>query len=243
MLKSQCMKKIQKVWLMFLSAVLLLGALITLIISIDWSTESCVINGTEYKSGEEVVGYLENADCVCNREGKVDCEINDVSKSFLSNSDFTTKNLNFNAEFLNSLSNAEVNISEEIVFRSVSQGTDGLKIVVEKLDLCTTTNIIPDQVGFFNVSDNNLVLTSIESGDPSKFSEPCIVKNTFLLSKITGELDESFKVYFRNESDEVYLADMCVYEGKIYNEGDTYRSENEDQLCSCQSGENICDSL
>jgi hypothetical protein len=235
------MKKIQKMWLMLLSTVLILGALITVIVSIDWTRETCVVNGVEYSCGQEISGYLENATCICNSEGKVDCELSTKSKSFLSNADFTTKNLDFNAEFLNSLSNAEVNISEEVTFRSVAQDDDGLKVVIEKLDLCTTTDVIPEQVGFFNVSGTDLVLTTIKSGDPAKFTEACIVKNTFTLEKLTGKLDDDFKIYFRNEQDEVYLADMCVYEGRIHNEGDSYRSEDGSQICLCESGENMCE--
>ncbi len=237
------MKNVQKIWLMFLSSILLLGALITLLLSIDWSPNSCVVNGVEYQSGEGVIGYLENADCICNREGEIDCELSSKTKSFFSNEDFLTKNLDFSAEFLNSLSNTEINMSEEIVFRAVSQSDEGLEIIVEKLDLCTTTNVIPEQVGFFNINEEDLVLTTIKSGDPAKFSEPCIIQNTFLLEKITGSLDDNFKVYFRNENDDVFLADMCVYEGKIHNEGDSYGSDDEIQLCQCISGENICNAI
>ncbi len=240
MLESQGMKKIQKAWLMLLSAVLLLGALITLMVSIDWSTEKCFVSGIEYISGQEVIGYLENAECICSRDGEVECELEDASKSFLSSSDFTTKDLAFSSEFLNSLSNAEVNISEEIVFRSVSQGEDGLKIVTERLDLCTAAGVIPEQVGFFNLTGNDLVLTVIETGDPSKFTEPCIIENAFVLEKMTEKLNSTFKLYFRNEEDEVYIADICVYEGRVHNEGDSYRSDDETQLCSCESGENLC---
>jgi len=243
MLKSQCMKNVQKIWLMFLSSILLLGVLVTLMVSVDWSPNSCFVNGVEYKSGEVVAGYLENADCVCNRDGEVDCELSNKSKGFFSNTDFTTKNLSFSAEFLNSLSNTEVNISEEIIFRAVSQSNDGLEIIVEKLDLCTTTNVIPEQVGFFDVSENDLVLTTIRSGDPAKFTEPCIVQNTFLLETMTGELDNGFKVYFRNENEDVFLADMCVYEGRIHNDGDLYGSEDGTQLCQCISGESVCDTI
>lgn len=243
MLKSQCMKNIQKVWLMFLSAVLLLALLITLLVSIDWSRKKCVINGVEYSSGQEITGYLENAKCFCNSKGKIDCSLEDTSKSLLESSDFTTKNLEFNAQFLNSLSNAEINISNEIIFRSVSQSDGGLKVVVERLDLCTGTNVIPDQVGFFNLSNNDLVLTAIETGDPSKFTEPCIIENTFVLTKLTGKLDDSFKIYFRDENDDVYLSDMCVYEGRVHNEGDAYRSDDLTLLCTCEDGDSVCNPI
>jgi len=36
---------------------------------------------------------------------------------------------------------------------------------------------------------------------------------------------------------------MCVYEGRIHNEGDIYDSEDETQLCQCISGENICNAI
>jgi hypothetical protein len=237
------MKKIQRLWLMLLSTVLLLGALVTLLLSIDWTRETCIFNGVEYSSGEEIVGYLENAECICNSKGKIDCQMSNRSKSFLDNSDFTTKGLEFNAKFLNSLSNAEVNISDEVVFRSVSQGDDGLLVIIEKLDLCTTTKVIPEQVGFFNLDGTELVLTSIKSGDPSRFSEPCIVENSFLLSSVKSKLKDEFKIYFRTENDEVYLANMCVYEGRIHNEGDTYRSDDLSKLCSCKSGESVCEDI
>lgn len=237
------MEKFQKIWLMLLSTVLLLGALITLLVSIDWNPETCTVNSTEYNSGDEIAGYLENAVCICGRDGKIDCELKSASKSFLDNSDFTTKGLKFGSKFLNSLSNAETNISEEIVFRSVSQGDDGLKIVVERLDLCTSAGNIPSQAGFFSKNGNNLVLTVIESGGPTSYIEPCIIENTFLLEDITGELNDAFKLYYRNEEDEVFLADVCVFEGRIHNEGDSYRSDDAAQICSCESGENVCDSI
>ncbi len=237
------MEKFQKIWLMLLSTVLLLGALITLLVSINWNPKTCTVNSTKYNSGDEITGYLENAVCICGKDGKVDCELKSTSKSFLDNSDFTTKDLAFSSKFLNSLSNAEIDISEEIVFRSVSQGNDGLKIVVERLDLCTSAGDIPSQAGFFSKNGNSLVLTTIESGDPTSYTEPCIVENTFLLENITEELDDDFKLYYRNEEDEVFLADVCVFEGRIHNEGDSYRSDDASQICSCESGENICGSI
>ena len=166
------------------------------------------------------IGYLENADCICGEKGDVVCELRDVTKSFLNSSDFTTKNLNFEAEVSNSLSNSEVNIADEIVFRSVSQSDEGLKIIIEKLDLCTANSDIADQVGFYSLASDTLVLTAIETGDPATYTEPCIVKNVFLLTKITGNIEDDFKVYYRDEEDSVFLADMCVYQGKLHNDGD-----------------------
>lgn len=237
------MEKFQKIWLMLLSTVLLLGALITLLVSIDWSTNKCVVNEVEYTSGQEVEGYLENAVCVCGNNGKVDCELESTSKSFLASSDFTTKNLSFSSKFLNSLSNAEVDISDEIIFRSVSQDDNGLKIVVERLDLCTSDGDIPEQVGFFSLSNDDLVLTSIETGNPSEYTDPCMIENTFILEKLTKTLDDDFKLYYRNEEDEVYLADICVFEGRVHNESDSYRSDDASQLCTCESGENVCNPI
>lgn len=228
---------------MLLSAIILLAALITLLLSIDWSRETCIVNGVEYSRGQEVAGYLENAACICNSSGEVECELESTTKSFLESSDFTTKNLIFNALFLNSLSNAEVNISDEIIFRSVSQSDSGLKVVIERLDLCTGRDVIPDQVGFYSFSNDSLVLTAIETGDPSKFTEPCIVQNIFLLTDLTGELKDSFKVYYRNENDEVYLSDMCVYEGRAHNEGDSYRSDDAGDLCTCIEGNSVCEPI
>lgn len=236
------MKVAQKIWLLFLSSVLLLGALLTLIVSIDWKQESCTVNGTKYNSGDNVLGYLENADCVCGDDGKVECELSNISKSFLDSSDFTTKSLTFEAEFSNSLSNAETSIADEVVFRSVSQGSKGLEIIVEKVDSCTSSSDIPSQVGFYSLSDEDLVLTTIETNDPSTYTEPCIVKNIFLLSDINGNVSDSFKVYYRDEDDNVYLADMCVYEGKLHNDSDTYLSGDNCTICQCISGKNSCSS-
>lgn len=236
------MKTVQKVWLLFLSSIFLLGALLTLIVSIDWNSNRCSVNGEDYEVGDTVGGYLENATCTCGEGGKVVCELKNVTKSFLDSSDFTTKNLDFDAEFSNSLSGSEVNIADEIVFRSVSQSKEGLKIIIEKLDLCSSDGDIQDQVGFYSLGDDVLVLTTIGTGDPEKYSSPCIVKNIFLLKKITGNVNDDLKVYYRDEDDSVYLADMCVYEGKLHNDGDTYMSSDECTICQCTAGENTCSS-
>ena len=236
------MKTVQKVWLLFLSSIFLLGALLTLIVSIDWNANRCSVNEKEYEIGDIVGGYLENAVCECGEGGKVVCELKDITKSFLESSDFTTKNLDFEAEFSNSLSGSEVNIADEIVFRSVSQSDDGLKIIVEKLELCSSDGDVQKQVGFYSLGEDLLVLTAIGTGDPEKYSSPCIVKNIFLLEKMTGDVSDDFKVYYRDEEDNVYLADMCVFEGKLHNDGDTYMSEDSCTICQCTAGKNTCSS-
>jgi hypothetical protein len=187
--------------LVFFTIALFVSALGTFITTFrdQFGLKKCVYGGIEYEAGQSIP---DEPRCFCNEKGDVVCEEIEIESS-LDTSDFINEDLDFSTSFLNFVDK-------------------GLKIVVERLTLCSEEEELPPQIGYYSISGNQLQLKTTTNLLPRRFNSDCMVSNTFLIHG----LSEVSKVSYVSEDNRIIEADICVFNGRVYNKGDAFVGDN-----------------
>ncbi|HCC67954.1 TPA: hypothetical protein DEP90_01945 [Patescibacteria group bacterium] len=206
-------------WLVLFTICLLVTALTMFLITIkdQLGLKKCVYGDGEYSVGQTIP---DEPRCYCNEKGVVVCDTDDESENTLESSEYINDDLSFSSKFLNFL---EVKSTfENVRFSEVSSTQDGFKIIIERLSMCSKDEELPPQIGYYMFLSSDLYLTTTTNLLSGNYGKECMVSNTFL---INTDMSVS-KIYYQSEDKEVYNADICIFDGKIYNTGDAFVGEN-----------------
>ena len=205
-------------WLVFFTIALFVSALATFITTFrdQFGLKKCVYGGIEYDAGQSIP---DEPRCFCNEKGEVVCEEIEV-ESPLETTEYVNEDLDFTSSFLNYV---DIDFPfEGMRFGEVSTVEKGLRVVIERLSKCNTDEQLAPQMGYYMFDGEQLYLTTTTNLLSKEYIEECMVSNTFL---IYG-LSEVSKVTYVSEDNRVIEADICVFDGKVFNKGDAFVGEN-----------------
>lgn len=233
-------KKFQRNWLLILTGCLF-GASVMMVFASaqDYlDIRKCSYGEDLYQSGDILPEFEGQQNCYCSSEGKVVCEDDTalLNRKPLESEDFTSDKLTFSTTFQNFVEG----LSSEIKFTRIVHGANAVSLSIERVVKCTKDGDAPTQIGFYKMNENELVLTVMTNQAPSLYTENCMVEDTFDFFDLNVMFPESFQVMYQTEANEIYGSNNCVYEGYLQNDGDTYRSGDSCEVCSCKDGLNIC---
>jgi len=213
-------KKWNPNWLIFFTATLFITVLITFVVTVrnQFGLKKCVYGGKEYVSGEAIP---DEPRCFCNSKGEVICEEIETENT-LESAKYINDDLEFSSSFLNFIDID--NNFESMRFGEVSTVDKGLKVVVERLSMCSGDESLPPQIGYYMLNGDELFLTTSTNLLNENFSRECMVSNTYMIHG----LSEVSKILYQSEDNRVIEADICVYEGRVFNKGDAFVGENGD---------------
>lgn len=205
-------------WLVFFTLALFVTALTMFVATFreQFGLKKCVYGGSEYTVGESIP---DEPRCYCNEMGVVVCE-EITAESSLENSEYINEDLEFASSFLNFI-DIDINF-ESMRFGEVSTIDKGLKVVVERLSMCNEDEQLPPQIGYYLFDGSHLYLTTSTNLIAGDYSKECMVSNTFMIHG----LSEVSKISYTSEDNRVIEADICVFNGRVYNKGDAFVSEN-----------------
>jgi hypothetical protein len=199
---------------MFFTVALFVTALATFIATFrdQFGLEKCVYGNKEYTIGETIP---DEPRCFCNEKGEVECEEMDTDSSLESNK-YVNEDLDFSSSFLNFI-DIESNF-ESMRFGEVSTVDKGLEVVIERLSKCTSDEELPPQIGYYMLNDQDLYLTTSTNLLADNYSRDCMVSNTYLVHG----LSEVSNVYYQSEDTRIIQADICIFDGRVFNKGDAF---------------------
>lgn len=232
------------IWLLIVSLFFIIAgfAVISSTFNTTFGSDACVVNGKQYSDGERVLGYKEGADCTC-ANGKVICtEIAQTGKDTnLEVDDFTRDNLQFSAKYITTGMSSEVEFAPlKTVFRSISSQENEVEVVIEQGQLCTVDREAPVQIGMYHASKDSLTLLMVVNSIASIYTEPCTVQATFNISKLKSDIKDGYSLQYRSENGELLRANACIYNEKIFNNGDNYKAVDGCNICNCDNGISRC---
>lgn len=205
-------------WLIFFTVALFITALTVFITTFrdQFGLKTCVYGGTEYAVGQAIPGEPQ---CFCNENGQVVCkeESEDSSREV---TEYINEDLEFESSFLNFVNTKT--ILETVRFDDVSTVTKGLEIVIERLSMCNDQKQLPPQIGYYMFDDDILYLTTSTNLLADTYTRECMVSNTFMIHG----LSEVAKIVYQSEDGTMLEADICVYDGKVFNKGDAFVGED-----------------
>ena len=201
------------------------------------SSVNCEFNGDEIKVGDSV--GENNKKCVCTSEGLLVCEEGAISDT-VSESTFLTENLSFSYKFQNTLVSETPSFSN-VKTVDVSQSEKKLKVVIEREVWCSEENEAPDQTAYYQIEDNSLQLFTLTAFEVGIYTKNCLVSNTFEFSNLDILVDENFKITYMGEDGSSNILNTCVYNGILYGGNDTFSSQKQGELCSCNNGSVECE--
>lgn len=192
----------------------------------------------KYKVGEAInVGGTNNTNN-SNGTSNSDSIVTAVDFSF-----FGDSNLKFTAKFLSySVPQSLATNKTQSEVQSVSFSDEIIKISVDQKQFCDSKQKLMEQVGLYNLNNTNLILTNLVT-QSDDFQTPCLVKLTYEISKISSDFllsNKSFVISFQNESKLIDSTHVCIYDSKIYNNGDYFSASDKCNTCSCNKGISSC---
>lgn len=207
-------KKWHPNWLVFFTIALFISALATFISTFrdQFRLKKCVYGGIEYTVGQSIPNEPR---CFCDEKGELVCEEIET-ESTLETTEYINDDLEFSSDFLNFV-DLEIPF-ESMRFGEVSTVEKGLKIVVERLSVCDEDEKLPPQIGYYMFDDQQLNLTTTTNVLAGDYNKECMVSNTFL---VYG-LSEVSKILYISEDNRVIEADICVFNGRVFNKGDAF---------------------
>lgn len=205
-------------WLILFTVCLLITATTMFVVTLrdQAGLKKCVYGNDEYTVGQSIPG---EPMCYCNEKGVVVCDTSD-SGNTLENSEYINDNLSFTSKFLNLL-DVRSNF-QNVRFVDITSSGSSLKVVIERKSMCSNEGELPPQIGYYLFLNGDLYLTTSTNLLAGSFGKECMVSNTFIIST-----DSTInKIYYQGEDTQVYSADICVFDNKVYNLGDAFVGEN-----------------
>ncbi len=224
-------KLVQRNWVLIITGVLfLLTAVVVIFQVIDKEKDVyCTFSNQTYKVGE-VVKKEGNELCECTNNHQIVCK---TVESEEEDSAFNTTNLKFSYKYLNSLGEKEPD-SKKVNTVDISQYDTQLSIAIEKEVMCSSDFVAPSQVGYYELLENSIILSTMTSTDPAVYNKPCRISDLYEISNLDIDIKDSFEVFYKNDKGELIDLKACSYNGILYGSGDVFKSIKEDKICSCE---------
>ncbi len=202
-------------WLVVFTICLLITATTMFVVTIkdQVGLKKCVYGGGEYGVGQSIP---EEPKCYCNNKGVVVCDTPVSSDSEIDNNEYINDNLSFSSSFLNLL-DVRSNF-QSVRFAGITSTEDGIRVVVERQSMCNDDGELPPQIGYYMFKGTDLYLTSSTNLLAGSFGKECMVSNIFIINTDSPVS----KIYYQAEDKEVFSADICVFNGNVYNVGDAF---------------------
>ncbi len=199
-----------------------------------WSGNKLYVSGLQISTDENTV-------CTCSN-GKVSCrELPKPDKALLSLNDFTSKNLTFTTKYLSpNIPDAIAKNILQISFEGVSIKNGNLEVVIHQVQFCTQDLKVPVQIGLYNFQGNTLTLLNSINNISTIYNKPCLVELVYSINKLKITDDGTFKLRFSDDKFEAVNGNICLYNSKIYSEGDKYVASDKCNVCSCSDGISKC---
>ncbi|MBI2356461.1 hypothetical protein HYV12_00165 [Candidatus Dojkabacteria bacterium] len=201
----------------------------------------CLSNFKMYSSGEVVSEEGDN-ECLCVK-GKVLCakkrDGDDLNQ--LTISDFVRSNLQFEYDyFASGVSPDLLSKPLGVSFTSIVTTEKSIEVQLQQSQLCSETGKPAVQIGLYNFRENTLTLLNVLNSIESIYVNPCTVTLQFKINKLTISDLSDFKLAYQTEDGQSTVADVCLYNKGIYNDGDNYVSEDKCNVCRCVGGVSRC---
>lgn len=194
-----------------------------------------------YQNGS-IVSENDNQSCYCSK-GEVLCSSmeKDSSDPALTVNDFIRSNLTFEAKYFSSGVSADL-LGKALgtSFSSVVTGDSKIDVQLTQSQLCTADGKVPSQIGLYNFRGNTLTLMNVVNTIESVYVLPCTVTLTYKITKLDTAVIDDFNLIYQTEEGDKSVADICLYNSKVYNDGDNYISADKCNLCRCVEGVSRC---
>ncbi len=198
---------------------------------------SCLFEGVKVEYGAEITSKS-GSKCTCHENNKILCDMEE--KDSPEEESFSTKNLVFEYSYLNTISDTTPD-SMRVLPVDINQNGEELIVIFEREGLCNENFEAPTQAGYYERYPDKLVLSTITSGDTENFNIPCLMSNSFKISKFNLEGEGNFEIYYRNEQGREFNLMACSYNGILYGQGDVFTASKDQSICSCEKGEIVCE--
>lgn len=201
----------------------------------------CLKDFKVYSSGD-LISESEDRECFC-LGGKVVCSEKEgvQENGDLEISDFIRSNLEFEYKYFSAGVSSELFQKPQATsFTSIVTAKSAIEVQVQQAQLCSESGKPPVQIGLYNYRDNTLTVLNAVNTIESIYKVPCTVTLVYKISKFEISNVEDFKLVYRSESGESISADVCLYNGNVYNDGDNYVSMDKCNLCRCVEGISRC---
>jgi len=132
-------------------------------------------------------------------------------------------------------------VSEKPIFSNVktvdvSQTEGKLKVVIEREVWCSEEMEAPNQVAFYQLSENILNLSTLTAFEEDINTKNCLVSNSFEFSNLDFQLNENFKISYSSEDGKKTTLNTCVFQNVIYGGDDTFSGLQQGEICTCDKG-------
>jgi len=236
--------KLRRISLLALTFVFTIVGVIIFSVSINefFFKDICWSGNKAFESGSEIKKYKDGYTCLC-EEGEIICSQKlKTEQTALELEDFTEKNLKFSYNYItNGITQDLLNSPLQTEFVSVANLKKGVEFSILQGQLCSEENRPAVQVGLYNYSDGILTLISIINQINTVYFVPCTVEVVYSISPLQLDLKKGIKLQYSNNVGEIVRANVCVYNSKIYTEGDYYESLDGCDVCRCSNGVSKCE--
>ncbi len=233
---------VQKIWLVCVTLIFVLVGLVIVwysgtslfLGSNCWYEGKVVSAGTIFSKGD--------SECGCN-EGKILCEkIDSLERDEeLEVEDFTRDNLQFNTRYITSSVSSQLEVAPlKTMFTSIRNLENGIEVVLHQAQLCSNDSTPPVQIGMYHASEASLILMIIANTAPSLYTRPCTVEATFTITDFGYNPAANYALSYRNEPGTIMKANICSYNGRLFNHGDRYEAIDRCNICMCDHGISRC---
>lgn len=167
------------------------------------------------------------------------CEVGDHDKK-LNVNDFSVENLKFSANFFSEITSYDVeNAPLKTLFQGIVNEGSNIVVTLSQNQLCTKDNKAPAQLGMYHFDGAKLTLYSAINTVAEVYEKPCNVEVVYSITNFVLSSNE-LELYYQNEDGEKAAADICIYTGAVYNDGDSYQAEDDCNICECVGGTSRC---
>lgn len=236
-------KKKKSLFLLTITLLFLILGVFVVIFSARETISSyiCLYNTRIVKNNE--MFELEDQVCRCSN-GKVTCVKKDGDKSQIFGDEikeFTQKNLVYKSEYLTNIVSTEIDgLPLKTKFTSIDSSDGQIRISINSVQMCKKDLTIPPQYGMYRFENNQLILQNNVNTVSSIFSTPCVVKVIYQIKNLPIDIENGVELLFTDQSGYYTTADVCVYNSKLYNQGDKYYALDKCNICTCSDGLTKC---
>ncbi len=205
----------------------------------------CMFDGERYVVGDEIDGYILDNECFCSSGGLIECtpivDKNIDKDMIVVDSDSLDRDgLDFEYSYLVGISRDDLSTISSVEFKNIFLDGSSLTVIIEQLQLCPSTRVVSEQVGFYKKMGDRLNLYSMIRPVASDVAVDCIVELKYKFDDFDKLDVKKTNIRFVDEYDVLHIPNVCFYNSKVYSDGDVFENDDK-EICSCNEGVIVCD--